>query len=198
MPLPLASAWSSRQVELHSPATARVVANRLRVQLEGPLNKPATREGLFGEVTESRVVLAWLMPMELSLFRPQLRARLLEDEQGTRLVGRFALSRALRFGLGVVCVGVAFALWTILVGLFSGPGPELVFLLLIFVAAALLVKVAAAYATERFGELCDHLADHLKLVIADPPRSGQPRKHVRLEVQKPGDEPLSSDANRTA
>lgn len=197
MTFSIARAWTSRPVHLRSPARQGVVGNRLRVQLAGPLHRAAVHEGLYGHVSDGGLEVSWLRPTEVSWFRPRLRARFVQDESGTSVVGRFALARTIRVLLALATLGVLFALWTLVLGFLRGPGPELVFLGVIFIAGVLLVKVTADYMTSRFSELCDQLEEHLTLVIADPPPSAKPRKHVRLEVDRDAGE-FPGDAHRTA
>ncbi|MFT5291555.1 MAG: hypothetical protein ACI8QS_001789 [Planctomycetota bacterium] len=189
--------WSSRHICIRSGATPEAAANRLRVQLVGPLRSAAAREGLFGSVSETTVMLAWLRPMELAWFRPRLQAEFKLDGSTTLLIGHFAVPRLVRALLGLACLGMVFMLGTLIFGYLREPRVELVFLGVLFGSAALLLQLAIGHLTTHFSELCDRLQEHIGLVIANPPRNNLPRKHVSLEVNRP-EEMRKGNSHRSA
>ena len=113
--------WASRHICIRSGATPQAAANRLRVQLVAPLRGAATREGLYGDISETRVVLAWLRPMEWTWFRPRLEAHFQLDEGATLLVGHFAVPRLVRGLLGLACLGMIVMLGTLVLGFLREP-----------------------------------------------------------------------------
>ena len=189
--------WATRHICIRSGATPESAASRMRVQLVGPLRGAATREGLYGDITESKVTLAWLRPLEWTWFRPRLQAQFQLDGNTTLLTGRFAVPRLVRVLLALACLGMVFMLGTLIFGYLREPRVELAFLGVLFGSAALLLKLAIGHLTTHFAELCDRLQEHIGLVIANPPRNNLPRKHVSLEVTRP-DEKREGDSHRTA